>query len=71
MFIDQNPQNTTRRSQERNVSSVVLVYLSSAPANGARGYFLRPTINIRPLTGSVLFSITLSGIAARHGDVGW
>ncbi len=37
MFIDRDNANSIRRSEERNVSGWVPVYLNSAPPNGAGG----------------------------------
>ena len=39
MFIDGNITTCSRRSKERNVSRGLPVYLSSAPSNGAGGFF--------------------------------
>ncbi len=54
MFIDRNSKKTIRRSEERNVSRVVPVYLSSAPPNGAGGICLAQTEDIRPVRSEML-----------------
>ncbi len=51
MFIAQNSQNASRRSEERNVSRVLPVYLSSAPPNGDTEVFSPRSINMPPLNG--------------------